>query len=85
MWVGCQRHVPAALPPVKRPGTHCIGDWVGPPGPVWTGAENLAHTGIRFPDGPNRSEPLYRLSYQKPNACRGATDNSIFQLQCCLV
>jgi len=24
----------------------------GPPGPVWTGAENLAHTCIRFPDRP---------------------------------
>ena len=28
--------------------------WV--PGPVWTGAENLASTGIRFPDRPARSE-----------------------------
>ena len=27
--VGGQRHVPAALPPGKRPGTHCIGGWVG--------------------------------------------------------
>jgi len=27
--VGGQRHVPAALPPGKRPGTHCIGVWVG--------------------------------------------------------
>jgi len=24
------------------------------PGPVWTGAENLARTGIRFPDRPAR-------------------------------
>jgi len=30
MWVGVQRHVPAALPPGKRPGTHFIGDWVDP-------------------------------------------------------
>jgi hypothetical protein len=28
--VGCQRHVPAASPPVMRSGTHCIGDWVRP-------------------------------------------------------
>jgi hypothetical protein len=28
--VGGQRHAPAALPPGKRPGTHCIGGWVGP-------------------------------------------------------
>jgi len=25
-----QRHAPAALPPGKKPGTHCIGGWVGP-------------------------------------------------------
>jgi hypothetical protein len=28
--VGGEHHAPAALPPGKRPGTHCIGDWVGP-------------------------------------------------------
>ena len=33
------------------------------PGPVWTGTENLALTGIRFPDRPARSQSLYRLSY----------------------
>ena len=27
--MGGQRHAPAALPPGKRPGTHCVGDWVG--------------------------------------------------------
>ena len=30
MGVGGQRHTPAALPLEKRPGTHCIGAWVGP-------------------------------------------------------
>ena len=35
--------------------------WV--PGPVWTDAENLAPTGIRYPDHPARSQSLYRLSY----------------------
>jgi len=34
------------------------------PGPVWTGAENLAPTGIRSPDRPTRSQSLYRLRYQ---------------------
>jgi hypothetical protein len=57
-----QRHTPAALSPGKRPGTHCIGGWWDP-GPVWTGAENLATTEIRFPDSPARSESLYRMSY----------------------
>ena len=33
------------------------------PGPVWTGAENLAPTGIRSPDRPARNETLYRISY----------------------
>ena len=35
--------------------------WV--PGPVWTGAENLAPTGIRSLDLPAHSESLYRLRY----------------------
>ena len=29
---GGQRHSPAALPPRKRHGTHCTGDWVNPQG-----------------------------------------------------
>jgi hypothetical protein len=33
------------------------------PGPVWTGEENLAATGIRSPDRPARSQSLYRLRY----------------------
>jgi hypothetical protein len=37
------------------------------PGPVWTGAENLAPTGIQFPDRPARSKLLYRLSYRAHN------------------
>jgi hypothetical protein len=36
--------------------------WVS--GPVWTGAENLAPTGIRSPDRPARRPSLYRLSYR---------------------
>jgi hypothetical protein len=34
------------------------------PGPVWTGAKNLASTGVRSPDRPARSQSLYRLSYR---------------------
>jgi len=33
------------------------------PEPVWTGARNLAPTGIPSLNRPARSEPLYRLSY----------------------
>jgi hypothetical protein len=46
----------------ERHGTHCIGGWVAP-GPVWTGAKNLAPNGIRSPDCPARSESPYRMSY----------------------
>ena len=33
------------------------------PGPVWTGAENLAATGMRSPDRPSCSESLSRPRY----------------------
>jgi hypothetical protein len=33
------------------------------PGPVWTGAEKFASTGIRFPDLRARNQSLYRLRY----------------------
>jgi hypothetical protein len=32
-------------------------------GPVWTGAENLAPTGIRSPDRPARNQSIERLIY----------------------
>ena len=49
----------------EGPGTHCIeAGWA--PGPVWTGAENLAPTRIKSPDRPSRNESLYRLNYRSP-------------------
>ena len=30
MGVGGQRLAPAALPPGRKPGTHCTGGWMGP-------------------------------------------------------
>jgi hypothetical protein len=60
--------VKATLRPLytrERPGTHCIGGWVGRRAGL-EGAENLSHTGIRSPDRPARSESLYRLSYPGP-------------------
>jgi len=53
MWVGGQRHAPAALPPaliVQAAG------WVTEP--VWTGVENLTPTRIRSPDRPVRKKSL---------------------------
>jgi len=54
---------PRTFYPRERPGTHCIGGWVGPRA-EWTGVENLAPTAIRFPDRPARSESVYRLRYR---------------------
>ena len=66
MGVGGHCHAHASLPPGKTryPFYRRLD---GPPGPVWTGAENLAPpTGIRSPDLPGRSESLYRLNYPGP-------------------
>jgi hypothetical protein len=62
------------LYPGERPGTHCIGGWVGP----WAGLDgcgNSLPTGIRSPGRPIRSESLYRLSYHGP-LCIGMTHNN---------
>ena len=62
MGVGGQHHAPAALPPGKIPVTIVQeAGWAS--GPILTGAENLATTGIRSPDRPARRESLYRLRY----------------------
>jgi len=47
------------VPIVQEPG------WAS--GPVWTGAENLAPTGIRSPDRPARRQSLHRLRYPALN------------------
>jgi hypothetical protein len=65
MRVGGQLHAPAALTQETEP-VPIVQEARWAPGPVWTGTENLAHTGIRSPDRPDRSESLYRLSYPGP-------------------
>jgi hypothetical protein len=60
------RWVVSATSRTTSPGIHCAGGW-GAPGPVWTGAENLASIGSRSPDRPARSESLYQLSYPGPH------------------
>jgi hypothetical protein len=59
---GGQRHAPVAFYPGKD-SVPIIQETGWAPGPVWTGAENLALTGIRSTDRPARSQSLYRLSY----------------------
>jgi hypothetical protein len=50
------------LPPEKDP-VPLVQEAGWAPEPVWTGAENLAPTGIRSPDRSARSQSLYRLRY----------------------
>jgi len=48
--------------PLFTPGkgpVHIVQEAGWAPGPVWTGAENLAPTSIRSPDRPARSQSLY--------------------------
>ena len=55
------------------------------PGPVWTGAENLAPAGIQTPDRPARSQSLYRLRYTAPTGIRTpdrpARSQSLYRLR----
>jgi len=63
--VDVQHHAPAALP-LGKTRYSLYRRLGGPPGPVWTGAENLAPstTGIRSPDRQARSESLHHHSCQ---------------------
>ena len=62
MGVGGQCHTPSHFTPGKDPVP--IEQEAGlTPGPLWTGAENLAFTGFQSPNCPVLSESLYRISY----------------------
>jgi len=50
-----QRHAPAALYPREKDPVPIVEEAGWAPGPVWTGAENLALTGIRSLDRAARS------------------------------
>ena len=59
------RGVSTTLQPLyhrKRPGTHCIGGWVGPRTGLEGCGKSRAHRDSN-PDRSTRSESLYRLSY----------------------
>jgi hypothetical protein len=64
------RGISVTLRPLFTPGKNPVpivqeAGWAS--GPVWTGAENLAPTGIRSPDRPSHSHSLYWLSYPASN------------------
>jgi len=63
-----QRHAPAAIYPGKDP-VPIVQEAGWTTGPVWTGEENFAPTGIRSPDRPTCSQSLYRLRYPA-HVCR---------------
>ena len=65
---------PRPLYPQERPGTHCIGGWVGPRAGL-EGCEKSRLIGIRSQDRPARIESLYRLSYRGPLLVRGEGRN----------
>jgi hypothetical protein len=66
MGVGGQRLAPPALSPGKRPGTHCIGGWVG------HRAGLDGHANSRPPPGfdPRTDQLVYRLRYPGPQTPR---------------
>jgi hypothetical protein len=70
-----------SLPPEKDP-VPIVQEAGWAPGPVWTGAENLAPTGIRSPDRPARSQSLYRLRYPTHDQLSGPEN---FLLGSCFV
>ena len=72
--VSGQQHAPAVLYPRKDP-VPIVQEAGWATGPVWTGAKNLAPTGIRFPDRPVRSQSLYRLRYLAHEADSGRVEN----------
>jgi hypothetical protein len=78
-WVVNATPRPLDPPPPRKDPVPILQEagWVS--GPVWTGADNLAHTGIRFSDPPARSESLYRLSYRGP-LLTSYVDSSLFIL-----
>ena len=65
-WDGWSTPCPGRFTPREREPVPILYEDGWAPGPVWTGAENLAPTGIRSPDRPASSELLYRLLYPSP-------------------
>jgi hypothetical protein len=63
--VGSQRHFLAAITR-RRPGTHCIGGWVGPRA-ILEGCGKFLSQQDSIPDYPACSESLYRLNCPGPH------------------
>ena len=72
--MGGQRHAPAALYPGNAP-VPILQEAGWAPGPVWTGEENLALTGIRAPDRPARSSVAITTELRRPTRYKTPTIN----------
>ena len=78
---GGQRHAPAALYPRGRPGTHCIGGWVGPRAGLERRGKSRPPTRFRSQDRPARSQSLYQLSYPANHVLYRSTVNEMRVIQ----
>jgi hypothetical protein len=66
VWVWVVNATPRPLYPQERDTVAIVQEAGWAPGPVWTGAKNLAPTGIRSAYRPRRSESLCTLCYPRP-------------------
>ena len=67
MGLGGGGYAPATLATEKGSGTHCTEGWEGGgAGTFWTGAENLAPTGILSPDRPASSSVIIPTELSRP-------------------
>ena len=79
MTVGGQLHAPAALSPGNDP-VPIVQEAGWAPGPVWTGAENLAVTGIRSPDRPARSVVAIPTELSRPTTFQQGTTKTPYRV-----
>jgi hypothetical protein len=64
--MGGQHHAPAALPPGKRSGTHCLGGWVAPRAGV-DACGKSSHRRLSIPGPSNLAVTLYFRRYPGPH------------------
>jgi hypothetical protein len=71
---------PLFTPPPRKDPVPIVQEAGWAPRPVWTGAENLAPTGIWSPDCPARNQSLYRLSYPAHSSIKDCQVNIWFTI-----
>jgi hypothetical protein len=81
MEVSGQLHVPAALPPETKPGTHRIGGWVVPRAGLGSVAKGKMPAGNRTPHDQPKALSLYYNNYSNNyyNADSSNKSNKIYE------